>query len=157
MHRDLDRTDLAILKALQNDARLSNKELAAKIRLAPSSCLERVRRLRKLGVLKTAHARVDPRALGVELQAMIAIQLGQHAPELVPELRDELLARPETVAVYYLAGTVDFLVHVAVRDADHLREVASAAAAHVDAVRQVETSLIFEHHARPGLPCYREA
>lgn len=154
MARDLDRTDFAILTALQNDARLSNKELAARIRLAPSSALERVRRLRQLGVLRGAHARVDPKALGVELQAMIAVRLGQHAPDLVERFRDRMLARRETVAVYYLAGATDFLVHVAVRDAEHLREVAAAAA--LDGVRHVETSLIFEHHARPGLPCYRD-
>jgi DNA-binding Lrp family transcriptional regulator len=156
LKRDLDRTDFAILAALQNDARLSNKELAARINLAPSSCLERVRRLRQLGVLRGAHARVDPKAVGVELQAMIAIRLGQHAPELVNQFRDRMLGRRETVAVYYLAGATDFLVHVAVRDADHLREVAAEAASVIDGVRHVETSLIFEHHARPGLPCYRE-
>jgi DNA-binding Lrp family transcriptional regulator len=155
MARDLDRTDFAILSALQNDARLSNKELAAKVRLAPSSCLERVRRLREQGVLLGSHARVDPRALGVELQAMIAVRLGQHAPELVATFRDAMLRRPETVAVYYLAGATDFLVHVAVRDTDHLREVAAVVVDAVEGVRHVETSLIFEHQARPGLPCYR--
>jgi DNA-binding Lrp family transcriptional regulator len=71
----LDRIDLAILVALQNDARMSNKELAAEIGLAPSSTLGRVRRLKDSGVLRGAHAEVDPAALGIGLQALMALRL----------------------------------------------------------------------------------
>ena len=66
----LDRIDFEILAQLQNDARLSNKELAARVHLAPSSCLERVRRLRRLGAITGFHATVDPEVLGIALQAM---------------------------------------------------------------------------------------
>ena len=68
--RALDRIDFDILAALQNDGRLSNKELAAKVGLAPSSCLERVRALRESGVLRGFRAEVDPEALGIHLQAI---------------------------------------------------------------------------------------
>ena len=68
----LDRTDCEILAELQKNARLSNKELAARIGLAPSSCLERVRRLASAGVLRGYHAQVDPGALGIGLEAMVA-------------------------------------------------------------------------------------
>ena len=61
----LDVTDRAILAALQKDAGLSNKELARKIRLAPSSCLQRVRRLRERGVLRGLHADVAPERFAV--------------------------------------------------------------------------------------------
>ena len=81
MTRPLDRIDCTILEALQNDARLSNKELAARVGLAPSSCLERVRRLREDGILRSAHFVVDPHALGIGLQAMIAIRLHKHDRE----------------------------------------------------------------------------
>jgi DNA-binding Lrp family transcriptional regulator len=60
---ELDRIDFAILEHLQNNARLSNKELAALVRLAPSSCLERVRRLTREGALEGFHARVSDHAL----------------------------------------------------------------------------------------------
>jgi DNA-binding Lrp family transcriptional regulator len=78
-HVPLDRIDRALVRALQKDARLSNKELAAQVGLAPSSCLERVRRLRRTGVLRGFHADVAPEALGVGLQALIAVQLRQHS------------------------------------------------------------------------------
>jgi DNA-binding Lrp family transcriptional regulator len=70
----LDRTDLDILAHLQKDARLSNKELAAKIGLAPSSCLARVRRLERSGALHGYHAEVDARVYGVTLEALVAVR-----------------------------------------------------------------------------------
>ena len=64
---DLDRIDRKILAILQKDARISNKELANAVHLAPSTCFERVRRLRERGILGEAHATVDPEALGIGL------------------------------------------------------------------------------------------
>lgn len=79
MDQPLDRIDRAILAHLQKNARLSNKELAAKVGLAPSSCLARVQRLTKQGVIKGFHAFVDPQALGIGLQALVAVKLKQHS------------------------------------------------------------------------------
>jgi DNA-binding Lrp family transcriptional regulator len=80
----IDRIDGRILDELQKNARLSNKELAGRVGLAPSSCLERVRRLRRDGVPRGFHAEVDPGALGIGLQALIAVRLARHSRDLVP-------------------------------------------------------------------------
>ena len=117
----LDSTDRAILAALQKDAGLSNKELARKIRLAPSSCLQRVRRLREAGVLRGLHADVSPEALGIGLQAIVAVRLAHHLEKDVEAFRSQLRSRREIVNAYYVSGCVDFLVHVVVRDVAHLR------------------------------------
>ena len=79
--RALDDTDRKIIRALQENARLSNKELAARVHLSPSSCLERARRLKDSGVLAAFHTRIDPAAIGVGLQAMISTKLASHTPE----------------------------------------------------------------------------
>lgn len=150
----LDRTDCAILSALQKNAGLSNKELAAKVKLAPSSCLERVRRLRTAGVLRGFHADVSPEALGVGLQAIIAVRVTTHQDEKVVALREQLLSRPEVINLYYLAGRTDFLVHVAVRDVDHLRALSAEAITSSKTVDHVETSLIFDYRRSPVLPNY---
>ena len=120
----LDATDLQILRELQEDAQLSNKELAARIGLSPSSCLERVRRLRRGDVIRGCHADVNPRALAIGLEAIIAVQLKHHSREQVEEFRDHVIALPEVTAAYHVAGAHDFLVHVAVHDSDHLRDLA---------------------------------
>jgi DNA-binding Lrp family transcriptional regulator len=148
----LDRIDVAILAALQENARLSNKELAVQIGVAQSTCLERVRRLQESGVLCGAHAVVAPRAMGVGLQAMISVRLSRHSQKHVESFRSRILALPEVMGFYYMAGATDFLVHVAVRDSDHLRDLAlKTFTSHAD-VGHIETSLIFEHVSSPVLP-----
>ncbi|MBZ4420649.1 Lrp/AsnC family transcriptional regulator [Myxococcus sp. RHST-1-4] len=151
----LDRIDFAILEALQKNARLSNKELAAEVGLAQSSCLARVGRLREAGVLKSFHAEVDPRAVGIGLQAMIAVRLRQHSRETLEAFRRHTLSLPEVLAVYHVAGANDFLIHVAVRDADHLRDLGMDAFTTRPEVAHLETSLIFEYVRSPGMPLYR--
>ena len=83
----LDRIDRQLVAALRKNARLSNRELAAHVGLSASSCLERVRRLESRGVLRGYHADVDPRALGVGLQAVVAVRLSQHSRALVDAFR----------------------------------------------------------------------
>lgn len=148
----LDRIDLAILTELQNNARLPNKELAARVSLAPSSCLERVRRLWQRGILRGFHAEVAHEALGIGLEALIAVRLGRHSKELVEAFRQHALGLPEVLAVTHLAGQDDFLVHVAARDAEHLRELAMSAFTTRDEVAHIETHLIFEHRRSATLP-----
>ncbi len=150
--RPLDPIDCGILDALQKNARLSNKELAARVNLAPSSCLERVRRLREDRILRGSHCEVDPHALGIGLQAMIAIRLRRHDREGVTAFQEHALAVREVVAVYHVTGANDFLVHVAVRDAEHLREIALGAFTTRAEVVHMETSLIFESAVKGELP-----
>ncbi len=150
----LDRIDREILAALQEDGRLSNKELAARVGLAPSTSSERVKRLTTDGVLAGFHARVEPRSLGIGLQAMIMVRLHQHSRELLDGFHDHLLRLREVIGLYHVAGAHDYLVHVAVRDSDHLRDLALGAFTTRSEVAHIETNLIFEHTHAPTLPDY---
>jgi len=150
----MDRIDYEILGELQNNARLSNKQLAAAVGLAPSSCLERVRRLEREQVLRGAHATIDPAAVGIGLQAMIQVRLEQHSRKEVEGFRNHVLSLPATLAFFHLAGAFDFLVHVAVADADALRDLALDAFTTRKEVAQIQTSLIFETQRNPVFPVY---
>ena len=152
----LDLIDFEIVEALQNNARISNKELAAGVGLAPSSSLERVKRLQERGVLRGYHAEVDPAAMGIELEALVSVRLKNHSRDMVDALRRRTLEFREVLAVYYLAGPIDFLVHVAVRNPLHLRDLVLEAFSMHDEVDRVETSLIFDHSRRWSLPRYEE-
>lgn len=152
---ELDRTDCVLLTLLQKDARLSNKELAAAVGLAPSSCLARVQRLRSEGVILGAHTEVDPQALGIGLQALIAVQLRHHSRAQVKSFWKHALGLPEVLAVFHVAGTHDFQVHVAVRDAHHLRDLALDAFTTRPEVTHIQTSLIFEWAKGQVMPNYR--
>jgi len=150
----LDRTDRAIVGLLQENARLSNKEIAARVGIAQSTCSERIRRLETTGVFRGFHADVDPAVVGVGLQAMIAVRLHRHETTQVARFRQYAEQLPEVVAFYHMAGTNDFLVHVVVRDSDHLRDIAMGAFTAQPEVAHIETSIIFEHTLFLRLPDY---
>ncbi len=147
---DLDRIDRAILAALQQNARLTYKELSACVGLAESSCHGRVRRLVEGGALRGFHADVDPRVLGTGLQALVAVRLARHTRSVVASFRQAMLDLTEAIAVFHVAGANDFLVHVAVKDSDQLRDLILGAFTGRPEVAHVETSLIYEHARNAG-------
>lgn len=152
----LDRTDFAILDALQNDARLSNKQLAAQVGLAPSSCLVRVRKLLQAKVLRGFHAEVDADALGVGVQALIAVRLVRHARSKFRSLHDHIQALPEVLQVFHVSGVNDLLLHVAVKDITHLRDLIVDRLAARPEVANCETSVVFSLFRQARLPRYAQ-
>ena len=148
----LDRIDTALLGLLRKNARLPNKALAEKTGIAPSTALERVRRMQESRVILGYHAEIAPQALGIGLQAMVAVRLARHSRALVDSFHAYLSARPEVIAFYHLAGADDFLVHVGAKDSDHLRELTLSAFTERPEVAHIETHLIFDYRRGSALP-----
>jgi DNA-binding Lrp family transcriptional regulator len=148
----LDRIDRQLLRLLAKDARRSNKELAAAVGLAPSRCHSRVRRLEHDGRLRGYHASVDPEALGLRIRAMIFVQVARHTKALLDGFLAYVKAQPEVVDTFYVAGSHDVLIHVAVCDVEHLRELVNERVSAHEAIGRLETSLIFEHAHEPVPP-----
>jgi DNA-binding Lrp family transcriptional regulator len=141
----LDGTDRAVLAALVEDGRMPNNALAARAGVAPSTCLARVRELRRRGVLRGVHADVDLAATGRGLQAMIAVRLRSHVREQVELFRRTAPGLPGVVGMFHVSGADDYLLHVAVPDADALRDFVLDHLTGHPAVGHTETSVIFEH------------
>lgn len=116
----MDDIDSAILAYLQRDARLTNRELARLVGVAPSTCLERVRALRARGVITGYHAAVDPRALGRNLQALVFARLRPLSREVITGFQDYLSQLTEVLSVFVVSGDDDIVIHVAVRDIERL-------------------------------------
>ena len=147
-----DRTDLAILSLLTKDARVSNKELATAVGLAPSSCHERLKSLREKKVLLGSHAEVDLHALGFSIEALLFIQLAKIGSGKVDEYLQRTAAIAEVRSVFLVSGHFDVVTHVAVRSMEHLKRVISDHF-HQTFVIRVETSVVFNrltHHALPN-------
>jgi len=147
----LDRTDRALVEVLQHDARLTNKELAARVGIAPSTCLERVRALRLRGVLRGFHADVDPKALGRSLEAIVAVRIRPHSRTYVDAFWQQALALPEVVQVFHVTGADDFLLHVAVADTDALRDFVLDRLTVRPEVAHVESRVVYAQGRRPAL------
>lgn len=149
----LDSVDLAILRTLQNDARIANKQLAASVGVAPSTCLDRVARLRTAGVITGHQTQVDAAKLGYPLEAFLFIQVRPHRRPLVEPFVQHLLAQPEVRSVYHLTGPDDFLVRVTTSDAAQLQRLVLDELTARDEVVRVHTNLVFQHWAGgPLLP-----
>jgi DNA-binding Lrp family transcriptional regulator len=148
---DLDATDRAILTALAGDARISNARLAERVGVAPSTCLVRVRALRERGVIQGFHAELDLAALGRPLQAMVAIRLSVHDREQIVAFTAAVRGLPGVLSVFHMTGVNDYLVWVAARDPQDLREFVVDHLATHPAVAHAETSLIYEHRRGPGI------
>ena len=114
-----DRTDLRLLTEIQQDGRATNAELAARVNLSPSACLRRVQRLEAEGVIVGYGARLEPRAIGLGLQAFVRVQLSKHGQAAIEHFIDAVQLWDEVVACHALTGDMDYLLHVYVRDLDH--------------------------------------
>jgi DNA-binding Lrp family transcriptional regulator len=152
----LDRTDFGILRLLQNDASLSNKEIAAAIGLAPSSAHERLKRLREEGVLRGAYADVAPKAMGVGLEAIFFIEMSKHERGVIDRFLDEVVEIPEVRSAFLVTGPHDFIVHVVARDMQHLKDVVLGRFTSRAEVTRIESSIIFDARVRHDLPVLTE-
>ncbi len=149
MNDELDSVDEAILTELQKDARLPNKDLAARVGVAPSTALERVRGLRRRGVITGFRAVVDPAALGRPMRAVLAIRVRPHTQQLVEPFREFVLGLPETLALHHVAGPDDFHVHLAVADPTHLQQLILQQFLSRPEVVHLETTLVFQASEQP--------
>lgn len=152
--KSLDPTDLAILGLLYADARMANKEIAKQVGLAPSSCLERIKRLQKDGIIQGPRLLVDFNALGGHIQAMISVRVSDHNRATVDQFQADLLPLPEVICLYHLGGENDFLVHVSVPDAPHLRDFVFNAITARAEVNHVETALVYDYQISETLPSF---
>ncbi|MFC3997900.1 Lrp/AsnC family transcriptional regulator [Nocardiopsis sediminis] len=116
----MDELDSEIIRILQTDARLSNRELARRLGVAPSTCLERVRSLTRRGVIRGYHADIDMAALNRGVQALVSVQARPLSREVIVKFKDSVAALPEVLSVFVLAGGDDFVLHVALQDLDQL-------------------------------------
>ncbi|MGW7361049.1 Lrp/AsnC family transcriptional regulator [Streptomyces sp. NPDC054802] len=149
----LDPTDLQILRLLQNDARTTYRDLAAEVGVAPSTCLDRVARLRRSGVILGHRLALDPARLGRGLQALLSVQVRPHRRELIGPFVERIRALPESLALFHLTGPDDYLVHVAVTDMADLQRLVIDEFTSQREVARVETRLIFQQwECGPLLP-----
>ena len=116
----MDELDSAIVRELQQDARQTNRALAQKLGVAPSTCLERVRLLHRRGVIRGYHADIAPTALNRQVEAFVSVQLRPPSRQVIEGFKAAMFALPEVLAVYVVAGEQDFLVHVSLPSLDTL-------------------------------------
>jgi DNA-binding Lrp family transcriptional regulator len=114
--RRLDRIDIAILNELQQNARITNVELARAVNLSTTPCFNRVRALEKLGLIKQQVTLLNPEPLGLRINVFILVSLEKQVTEALRRFEEEIDKRPEVMECYLMTGDADYLLRVVVPD-----------------------------------------
>jgi DNA-binding Lrp family transcriptional regulator len=142
----LDAVDSTLVALLQADSRLSNSRLAAAAGIAESTCIARVRGLVARGIITRFTTLVEPKALGLGLQALISVSIRSGARAQIRAFRDEIRAMPRVVQVFFLGGAEDFIIHLVAHDTDDVRDFVLDNLSANPSVASTRTSMVFEHH-----------
>ncbi|MCP5181764.1 MAG: Lrp/AsnC family transcriptional regulator [Pseudomonadales bacterium] len=116
MRVKLDRIDRQILSLLQDDAGLSNAELAEKVNLSANACWRRVKQLEESGIIRKRVALLSAEKLGLGVTVFVSIKAGSHSEEWLRKFAQGVSELPEVVEFYRLSGETDYLLKVMVRD-----------------------------------------
>ncbi|MFB9505633.1 Lrp/AsnC family transcriptional regulator [Streptomyces aurantiacus] len=141
---ELDALDMALLRELQNDARQTNRDLAAKTGVSPSTSLERVRVLREGGLITGYHAALDLEAAGRPVQALISVRIRPPARPVIEGFREWAQQLPEVIAMFVTSGAYDFLLHVAVPDVNGVYAFVIDRLTERREVADVQTTMVYE-------------
>lgn len=114
----LDRYDIAILRELQQDARLSNTELAARIGLSAAPTWRRVKWLEQQGYITGYRAEIDRRRIGLGVLAFVRVDAERNNADATRALEAKIRSLPEVVACHYISGAGTFELHVVATDLD---------------------------------------
>ena len=148
----LDAIDIAILRLLQSDARMSNRDVATAVGVSPTTSLDRMRRLRSRGVIRGTTLDVDLAAIGRGVQALIAVRIRPPSREVIESFRDWVSGLEQTLGVFVTAGNEDFIIHVAVRDNDDLYAFVIDRLTERREVADVRTSVVYQHIRNGSVP-----
>lgn len=140
---EIDKIDRQILHELQNNAQISNLELAERVNLSPTPCARRVKQLHEAGAIKGHHAELDPEVLGLSLMAMVSVTMDRHTADRFEKFELAAAALPEVIECYVVTGQdSDFLIKVLVRDMRHYEEFLLRRLTKLEGVRGVHSSFV---------------
>lgn len=144
MPSGLDRTDKALLSALQVNARLTVAELADSVALTTSPCWRRVKQLEESAMITGYQAILSPKALGYGVTAFVSVMMDSHSQDTARAFEQRLLAIPEIIACHNVSGRYDFLLEVVARDLESFGEFAREVLQTLPAVKEIYSSFSFK-------------
>ena len=150
----LDRYDRQILEVLQEEARISNQDLAERINLSPSSCLRRMRALEEAGLIIGYRAVLDARKLGLSLMALIHISMDSHTAERFSHFEEEISKIPQVLECLLITGqAADYQLKVVATDMDDYQDLLLKRITRIPGVTGVHSSFVLRKVLdKPALP-----
>ena len=140
----LDAIDKEILSLLEQNARISNAELADKVNLSPTPCLRRMRNLEKSGVIRAYSAVLDEKALGLQASALLFVNLEKNTKENAEQFEAALKLLPEVMECFVVAGRHDYVLRIVTRDLDDYERFIKERLAVLDKIANLESIIILK-------------
>lgn len=138
----LDSIDRQILALLQENAKLTNKEIAAQLGLTTTPIYERIKRLEKRGYIKKYVALVDRRKVGMGLMAFLSVSLKEHSKKALLKFEQEIVKFPKVLECYHIAGQYDFILKIMVEDMQDYHNFTFNRLATMDNIGHVQSDFV---------------
>ncbi|MHC8609966.1 Lrp/AsnC family transcriptional regulator (plasmid) [Paenarthrobacter ureafaciens] len=144
-YQPLDALDEQILWEFIRNGRITISELAELLSVSPSTVSARASALRRAGVLKSVHAEIDFRRVGLPVQAMVFVRLRAQSRPHVQEYAKLITQLPNVLNLYFMGGDQDFLIHLVCTSTDQLRDVVATDISMHPIVASTRTHIVYEH------------
>lgn len=149
----MDSIDRKIADILQRNGRIPNSELAEKVDLSPTPCLRRVKRMEAAGIIKGYRAELAPQAVGINVSAVVFVQLTRNSTENAKEFEKEIDALVKVQDCFVLTGKHDYMIRVVAKDLGDYERFIKDKLANVPHVKTLESTIILNQvKSRPFLP-----
>ena len=152
---ELDKFDIAILEALQKDARLSLQELGKQVGLTASPCWTRIRRMEDAGVIEGYAVRVNPDKVGLSETVILHVTLDSHSDEALFEFGKALEDIPEVLEAYLVSGDYDYYIRVAVEGTRGYERFLRERLYKIPGIRHSKSSFVLRRLKQSQLPLRR--
>ena len=149
----MDAIDRKIIEALQENARLTNQELAERVGLSPSPCLRRLRKLESDGVLRGYRAQVDQQRYGLPINVFVAIRLERQTDAAIRAFEQAIQVLDEVQECYLMTGSRDYLLRVVSRSLESYERFIRERLTRIEGIASIESSFAFNQVKKnPRLP-----
>lgn len=150
---ELEPEDLHILRAMQDNGRITNAELAETVGMSASPCWRRVRRLEADGVIRGYTAQLSRRALGLGVLAYVSVEIADHSETVTRQFEQAIAGLDEVIACHQVTGGADYILTVVSRDLDSYADFANKRLRPIAGIKAISTSFVLkEAKAQSGLP-----
>tara|TARA_B110000014_G_scaffold245481_1_gene217474 strand:+ start:611 stop:1072 length:462 start_codon:yes stop_codon:yes gene_type:complete len=138
----IDSTDKLILALLQNDGKITFKEIASQLNLTTTPVYERIKRLEREGYIKSYKAILDRKKIGLNLLAFCNISLKEHQAAYLVQFEKDIKDFNEVIACYHIAGMYDYLIKISVEDMDVYQYFIANKLANIKNIARVQSSFV---------------
>jgi len=152
---ELDKFDVAILKALQRDARISLQELGKQVGLTSSPCWNRIKRMEDAGVIEGYSVRINPEKIGLAEAVILHVTLDSHSDEALFEFGRALEAIPEVMEAFLVSGDYDYYIRVAVDGTRGYERFLREQLYKIPGIRNSKSSFVLRRLKQSQLPLRR--